>query len=60
MKYLGVYLDEYFSWEHQIKHIIIKVNKNIGIINKLRHYVDLKMLIGGKMHHLIINYITLL
>ena len=44
VKYLGVYLDEYFSWEHQIKHINIKVNKNIGIINKLRHYVDLKML----------------
>ena len=44
VKYLGVYLDEYFNWEHQIKHINNKVNKNIGIINKLRYYVDLKML----------------
>ena len=44
VKYLGVYLDEYFNWEHQIKHINIKVNKNVGIISKLRHYVDLKML----------------
>ena len=35
VKYLGIFLDEYFSWEHQIKHIDIKVNKNIGIINKL-------------------------
>ncbi len=43
VKYLGVYLDENFSWEHQIKHINIKVNKNIGIINKLIYYVDLKM-----------------
>ena len=43
VKYLGVYL-QYFSWEHQIKHINIKVNKDIGIITKLRHYVDLKML----------------
>ena len=43
VKYLGVYLDEYFNWEHQIKHINNKVNKNIAIINKFRYYVDLKM-----------------
>ena len=24
VKYLGVYLDEYFNWEHQIKHINIR------------------------------------
>ena len=28
VKYLRAYLDDYFSWEYQIKHIDIKVNKN--------------------------------
>ena len=44
VKYLGVYLDEYLNWDHQIKHVNVKINKNYGIINKLRYYVDLKML----------------
>ena len=39
-----MYLDEYLNWDHQIKHVNVKINKNYGIINKLRYYVDLKML----------------
>ena len=26
-KYLGVYLDEYLNWDHQIKHVNVKINK---------------------------------
>ena len=44
IKYLGVYLDKYLNWEHQIKVVHSKVSKNIGIIRKLRYYVDLKTL----------------
>jgi hypothetical protein len=44
VNYLGVYLDEYLNWDHQIKHVNVKINKNYGIINKLRYYVDWKML----------------
>ena len=42
MKYLGVYIDDHLNWNIQIKHINKKNSKNIGIINKLRHYIDLK------------------
>jgi flagellin-specific chaperone FliS len=30
--------------EQQVKHVNSKIAKNIGIINKLRYYLDLKML----------------
>ena len=44
VKYLGVYLDEFLNWDYQIKHVNAKINKNLGIISKLRYYIDLKML----------------
>ena len=42
IKYLGVYIDDHLNWNAQIIHINNKISKNIGIINKLRHYLDLK------------------
>ena len=44
IKYLGVYIDQHLTWEYQIKFVHSKVSKNIGIINKLRHYLSLKTL----------------
>lgn len=44
IKYLGIYLDEHLNWEYQIKHINNKIAKNIGIIYKLRYYLDFNML----------------
>ena len=44
IKYLGIYIDEHLTWEPQIQHINNKLAKNIGIINKLRYYLDLHML----------------
>ena len=41
IKYLGVYIDQHLHWEPQIKHINSKLAKNMGIITKLRHYVNL-------------------
>ena len=40
IKYLGVYIDQNLHWGSQIQNIK-KLVKNIGIINKLRYYVDL-------------------
>ena len=45
IKYLGIYLDEHLQWEPQIQHVNNKLAKNVGIINKLRNYLDFHMLI---------------
>ena len=44
IKYLAIYLDEHLQWEPQIQHVNNKLAKNVGIINKLRHYLDFHML----------------
>ena len=44
IKYLGIYIDKNLSWDQQISHVNNKLAKNTGIINKLRYYVDLRML----------------
>ena len=44
VKYLGVYIDEHLNWEPQIQHVRNKQAKNIGIIYKIRKYVDLNVL----------------
>jgi hypothetical protein len=41
IKYLGIFLDEHLSWEYQIKQVNNKIAKNVGIITKLRYYLDL-------------------
>ena len=42
---LGTYIDNNLNWEYQIKHVNSKIAKNTGIMNKLRYYIDLKMLL---------------
>ena len=44
IKYLGIYIDNNFKWTQQIKHVKSKIAKNTGVLNKLRYYVDLRML----------------
>jgi len=44
IKYLGIYLDEHLKWETQIQHVNNTLAKNVGIINKLRNYLDFHML----------------
>ena len=41
IKYLGAYIDQHLNWGPQINN---KLAKNIGIITKLRHYVNLHTL----------------
>ena len=42
IKYLGVYIDDKLNWNYQITHINNKITKNIGILCKLRYYLNLK------------------
>ena len=44
IKYLGVYIDDKLSWSQQIQHVNNKIVKNLGILYKLRHYLNLKMM----------------
>ena len=41
-KYLGIHLDKYVTWKHQINSVATKLNKANAIISKIRHYVDIK------------------
>ena len=43
-KYLGVLLDEHMSWNEQIHQIKLKLNRAIGILNKLRSHANLNTL----------------
>ena len=38
--FLGVFLDENFSWLNHMQYIKSKVSKIIGVISRLCHYVD--------------------
>ena len=40
IKYLGVFIDEHLNWVPQILHINNKVSRNMGMINKLKYYLD--------------------
>ena len=44
IKYLGVYIDKHLNWQPQIQHINNKLAKNLGILSKLRYYMDLNIL----------------
>ena len=39
-KYLGVYIDKRLSWDRHIEHINSKLNRGIGILRKLRSYLQ--------------------
>ena len=60
IKYLGVYIDQNLHWGPQIQHINNKLEKNVGIINKLRYqyYVDLHALLRQLYFSSIYPYIT--
>jgi len=44
IKYLGVLIDHHLTWGNHINMVCKKISKNIGIISKVRHYVDLETL----------------
>ena len=52
IKYLGVMLDESFNWSAHIREIKSKIASAVGIISKLRYYVDTNILI--QVYHALI------
>ena len=37
-KFLGLYIDENFSWKYHISHVTMKMSKMTGILANARHY----------------------
>ena len=44
VKYLGVLMDEHLNWKKQIANVTKKISRGIGILAKLRSYLDPKIL----------------
>ena len=45
-KFLGVIIDDKLTWTHHIDHVCKKVSKSIGILYKLKRYLNIKSLIS--------------
>ena len=43
-KYLGVFIDENFTWKCHIDCVSKILSRNIGIINKLKHFIPGRIL----------------
>ena len=43
-KFLGLYIDEEFTWKYHIDQVATKISKMTGIMAKARHYLSLKTL----------------
>ena len=46
VKYLGLYIDSNLKWGNQVNYIKKKVNRSIGILSKIRYYVNTNTLIN--------------
>ena len=43
IKYFGILIDCHLNWKKQVEFIGQKIRRRIGILCKLRHYVDLNI-----------------
>ena len=44
MKYLGILIDSTLSWINHIDNISTKVSKSVGLLYKIRNFVDIKII----------------
>jgi hypothetical protein len=44
-KYLGVMMDWSLSWKDHVHQVSKKISRSIGILLKLRHFVDTRILV---------------
>ena len=44
VKYLGVLMDQHLNWKKQIANVTKKISRGVGILAKLRSYLDPKLL----------------
>ena len=40
VKYLGILIDEHLNWSYHVDLIVPKLNRAIGMLSKIRHYVS--------------------
>ena len=52
IKYLGVMIDTNLRWKEHVNYINKKIKRSIGLLSKIRYYVDLGCLI--KLYHTLI------
>ena len=45
IKYLDIFIDSNLSWKPHVEYIVKKVRRSIGILYKIRYYVDVQILI---------------
>ena len=45
IKYLGVLIDSHLNWKCQINCITKKMKRSIGILSKIRYYVNINILV---------------
>ena len=53
VKYLGVIFDDGFKWDDHVSYICKKISQAVGVLSKLRYYVDIKTLI--EVYHSLVN-----
>ena len=46
VEYLGVLMDQHLTWKYQITNVSRKVSRGVGILAKLRNFVNLDILIN--------------
>jgi hypothetical protein len=44
IKYLGIFIDSNLSWKHQVDNIAKKIKRSVGVLSKLRYYVNINIL----------------
>ena len=44
VKYLGILIDSSLSWSNHIDNVSTKISKSIGLLYKIRYFVDIKIL----------------
>ena len=44
IRYLGILIDKHLNWKAHIKHLSKKIKRSIGVLSKIRHYIDSKIL----------------
>ena len=45
VKYLVLMVDEFLTWEHHIEYVIKNINRGIGILKRVRHFLHRESLI---------------
>ena len=52
VKYLGIFIDCHLNWKEHIQQLAKKISRGIRVLCKIRHYVNVKILV--QLYHAII------